>query len=248
MKMMIPPIITEALKRSKARQGGLVGLFEGTGIRRDIHTVLDIGANVGVITRKAYQSFPEATIHAFEPVATTYEVLCKNVVSMSDRVKTYPFGFMDKRGLEEINISSFNGANSIIRQSQEHKDLHAAMRHESGVGVVEVGKETIMVMTLDEFAKEHELTTIDLIKIDVEGVELEVLRGGRETLRDAVQHVMVELSFIRHGRRSRNWMEVCNELYDAGFMLIDLYDVGRGYYEKDGRNITAQVDAHFSKS
>jgi hypothetical protein len=43
-------------------------------------------------------------------------------------------------------------------------------------------------------------------------------------------------------------MEVCNELYDAGFMLIDLYDVGRGYYEKDGRNITAQVDAHFSKS
>jgi hypothetical protein len=57
MKMMIPPIITEALKRSKARQGGLVGLFEGTGIRRDIHTVLDIGANVGVITRMAYQSF-----------------------------------------------------------------------------------------------------------------------------------------------------------------------------------------------
>lgn len=248
MEMMIPPIIVEALKRRKAKQSGLIGPFEGTGIRRDIHTVLDIGANVGVVARMAYHSFPEATIHAFEPVAATYEVLCKNMASMSDRVKTYPFGFMDRRGTAEINISSFNGASSIVHQSQEHKDVHASMRHEAGMGVVEVGKEMIMVRTLDEFAKELELEKIDLIKIDVEGVELEVLRGGRETLNDAVQHVMVELSFLRHGRRSRNWMEVCNELYDAGFMLVDFYDVGRGYYEKDGRIITAQVDAHFSKS
>jgi hypothetical protein len=71
--------------------------------------------------------------------------------------------------VEAINISSFNGASSIIHQSQEHKDVHAAMRHEAGVGVVEVGAEMITVMTLDEFAKEYELTTIDPIKIDVEG-------------------------------------------------------------------------------
>jgi FkbM family methyltransferase len=232
-------LISDAIRGKKVKQRGRTGIFAGTGISRDIRTVFDIGANVGDMVRMAYESFPQATIHAFEPVDATYRTLCANVASMSDRVRTYRFGFMDTSGPMEINISSFHGASSVLRQSEEHADVHR------DIGVKEVGKETIEVRRLDQFVEESAIGTIDLVKIDVEGVELQVLKGGRKALRNDIQHVMVELSFLRSGRRSKNWIEVAGELHDAGFMLIDVYDVA--HYEKGGRTYTAQLDAHFSK-
>jgi len=86
---------------------------------------------------------------------------------------------------------------------------------------------------------------IDIIKIDVEGVEKEVIEGGRETFKNKVDNVFMELSFLRRNRESQYWIEICKLLYDLGFILINIYDVAR--YVENGRQYVAQMDVFFSK-
>jgi hypothetical protein len=62
--------------------------------------ILDIGANDGRWLTTVYEIFPRATIHAFEPVPTTFEALCSNV-EKRPRVRTYCQGFSS----EAKNIS-----------------------------------------------------------------------------------------------------------------------------------------------
>jgi hypothetical protein len=86
---------------------------------------------------------------------------------------------------------------------------------------------------------------IDIVKIDVEGTELEVIEGGTETFKNKVDNVFIELSFVRRNRESPYWVQICKLLYDLGFMLINVYDVAR--YVADGRQYVAQMDAIFTK-
>jgi hypothetical protein len=86
---------------------------------------------------------------------------------------------------------------------------------------------------------------IDIVKIDVEGTELEVIEGGRETFENKVDNVFIELSFLRRNRESAYWLEICKLLYDLGFILINIYDVAR--YIKNDREYVAQMDVFWTK-
>jgi FkbM family methyltransferase len=71
-------------------------------------------------------------------------------------------------------------------------------------GVIQPSREaiTIPVMTIDEFVAKRELAP-DFVKIDVEGMELDVLRGGDQTFRECVRTIILELHYdalVRHGQ------------------------------------------------
>jgi len=73
----------------------------------------------------------------------------------------------------------------------------------------------------------------------------EVIEWGRETLKNQVDNVLVEISLLRRNRESEYWLDICYDLQELGFMLINLYDVAR--YERKDRTYLAQMDAYFSK-
>jgi len=70
--------------------------------------------------------------------------------------------------------------------------------------------------------KEQGIKHIDLIKIDVEGVEKEVLEGGINTLRDKIDNVFVEISPLRKSPDSSDYLEVFKMLHNCGFAFIDV--------------------------
>jgi Methyltransferase FkbM domain len=109
----------------------------------------------------------------------------------------------------------------------------------------EIGEEIIEVRTPDSFVESHRIDKIDIMKIDVEGVEKEVLLGGIETLEKKVDIIFIELSFLRKNRKSPFWTEICQLLYNLGFELITIYDVAK--YVEDGQEYIAQMDAVFRK-
>ena len=231
------PKLFMAWDRRRRRGPNLSWPFSRTGIDRNIEVIFDVGANIGTVTKSAYDSFPHAKIYAFEPVKSTYATLCENLQRRTDRVLPFNIGFFNANQKIEINLSSFHPSSSIIEQS---KDITETYLH-----IKEIGKEEIEVRTMDSFVTEHSIGKIDVVKIDVEGVEREVIEGGRETLKNQVDNVLIELSLLRRNRESEYWLDICHDLYELGFMLINLYDVAR--YERKDRTYLAQMDAYFSK-
>lgn len=133
--------------------------------------ILDIGANDGRWLTSVYDIFPHATIHAFEPVPTTYEDLCTNV-GKNPRVRTYCQGFSSEPKTLSMQIYENPRANSM-----ETAEIQVGHRPLKTV--------TVECATLDAWLKESAIDEIDFIKIDVEGHELKVLNGGINLFREA---------------------------------------------------------------
>lgn len=127
--------------------------------------MLDIGSHTG--TYSIHLSKYCKTVYAFEPQKMTYYALCGSVcLSNCYNIEciNYGLGSVDQIGTKELNIISEDGGGSSI---QPQYNL--------------ISKEMIRVRTLDSF----NISNIGFIKIDVEGNELDVLKGSLNTLRES---------------------------------------------------------------
>jgi FkbM family methyltransferase len=138
--------------------------------------VLDIGANLGTFCLPLARKVPKHTYHAFEPQRIVYYQLCGNAfINGLDNVHCHNFGLSNRRDALLLEMPDYAsetniGAFSIDKQVRENE-------YECPT---KGATENIVLFPLDE--GEHR--NIRLIKIDVEGHELEVLKGAKKTLKD----------------------------------------------------------------
>lgn len=127
-------------------------------------TCLDIGANVGALTlAMARRVGRTGKVYAFEPGPLTYPRLARNVAlnaSIRDTVVALQLGVSDKEGTLYWNEEPDNRGNATLLQP-------------SGAPV--------RVVTVDGYFADEPLRRLTFVKIDVEGMEYEVLSGGRAT-------------------------------------------------------------------
>jgi FkbM family methyltransferase len=137
--------------------------------------VLDIGANLGTFCVPLARKIPKLTFHAFEPQRIVNYQLCANVIINSlDNVHTYQLALSDKD--DQLNLVMPDYANETnIGAFSIDKEVR---KNEYECATTSVTNK-IDLVPLDLFA----FSNIKLIKIDVEGHELEVLRGGIETIK-----------------------------------------------------------------
>ena len=125
----------------------------------------DVGANVGAITLAlAKYGGPAARVHAFEPGPPNLQRLRANLELNPDlaaRVDVVPAGVGDEPGELRWREEPDNPGNALLGPEGTH---------------------AVPVITLDHYAREHALRRVDFIKIDVEGMELAVMKGARQTL------------------------------------------------------------------
>jgi FkbM family methyltransferase len=144
---------------------------------------IDIGANYGYFSMR-YASKSNSII-SFEPVKRSYDILHANVqLNKFQNVFCYRLGLSNFEMDTFINIYNSSGNNSIyIRKiPQEHQ-------------LKQIGKEKINLVTLDTFfLKSKCKNRPDIMKIDVEGAELEVLIGSSEIIVKNRPIILVEYS------------------------------------------------------
>lgn len=111
-----------------------------------------------------------------------------------------------------VALGANSGERSVVRYSDGQF---------SGVGAPPGERDVMAVTTLDAFADEHGLQP-DMVKIDVEGMELDVLRGGARTFREAVSTIVLEVHYEPSGRLGQSITDLQAVLEDYGFRLESL--------------------------
>lgn len=135
--------------------------------------IIDAGANVGVASAWFLLSHPDARLLAIEPVSQNVHWLRKNLAT-DDRATIIQAALGETEGEVLMALSA---------HSAEH-----AVGDRPGVG----GSETVSCRRLDRLLDEQGITTIDLLKLDVEGSEMDALAGLGTRLRD-VRAIVAEV-------------------------------------------------------
>lgn len=150
----------------------------------------DIGANVGVFSLYA-ASIPGVSVRAFEPLASNFHVLSRNLQlnHLESCAIGYCIAFSGRTGLGILNVDSPAMGSALSHFGQEGEMSKYAQQ---GAPSATQG---MMGFTLDDFVERFSPPFPTHLKVDVDGLELEILGGAEMTLRDPrLRSAIVELS------------------------------------------------------
>jgi FkbM family methyltransferase len=193
--------------------------------------ICDIGANAGHWTSVLYEMNPRLKHVVFvEPQAKYLASLQKLTLPGVTKV-IHPCGLGEKS--ERRLIKGGTASASFLQADQQFDHFPDSL--------LEHQEEEVDLITLDKLYADSNHPIPDVIKIDVQGLELEVLKGGINLLRKT-KVLVIELSFRQFYKGQPSLSEVLKFLEDHSFVMID-----RGYEGKSWTNSreTVQQDAIF---
>lgn len=152
---------------------------------------VDVGAHIGLWARWLVKRFK--FVHAFEPVNEHADLFAKNVPALN-------------YNLHRVALGAGYGAVAIKEYPENTGQAHIA-----------AGEGDVTMLALDLYR----LADVDLIKVDVEGYELEVLKGAEKTLREWRPIVVVEQRGCDEGNFGRKRDEALGWLQALGMAPID---------------------------
>ncbi len=193
----------------------------------------DIGANVGVYSLYA-ATCRKVKALAFEPSAANFYVLDRNIQlnQATDRVTGYCLAFSDRTELGVLNLSAQQLGGSLNQfGAPGSKSPYATNNDNSTHGMLGI--------SIDTFMTEFEPTFPNYMKIDVDGLELSILKGARETLSDPRLHgLMVELSVTNTPENH----EAMVLLAEHGWRLISRGELQGGGVEQAANHFFGRAD------
>jgi FkbM family methyltransferase len=171
-----------------------------------IKTVLDVGANVGQFTTSIRKLLPEAKIYAFEPVEACFQDLARR--RQGDALfQAFPYALGAEDGSAELNVNDFTPSSSLLPTASAHVEEFPFTARTAGA--------TVEIRRLDSVVPALDLTEPMLIKLDVQGFEMQVINGGRETLARA-DVLITEISFAEFYEGQTSFEELYSEIQDLG--------------------------------
>jgi FkbM family methyltransferase len=173
---------------------------------QDVRVAFDCGAHHGRVTRSFLRAFPRATVYAFEPTPATFEILSRNLAGV-DRVELVNAAVGAERGTLDLYVQDWEQSNSLVDPGGDAASVK------------------VDVVPLGEFCAERGIRHIDLLKLDVEGYELQVLRGLEPMLRaQKVDVIYTEVRFEPFAPGCTHFLELVGYLRGFGYRFFGFYD------------------------
>jgi FkbM family methyltransferase len=170
-------------------------------------TVLDVGAHIGYYTLLMARLLDRCRgrVYAFEPNPETFAIL--------------------KEHVEMNELTHVTALNLALGASVGYAELYLGPSHHSGPASMfppacAEKRVAAEVSTLEEFVADSKLNRLDFIKMDVNGAEPDVLRGGREALAFYRPRMLMEVNppmLAQSGRRPRDLLLLLRDLGYAVF-------------------------------
>lgn len=178
--------------------------------------IVDVGANHGSWTREALKFFPYATYSLFEPQYWLKESI-GDILDKNPKVIFVPMGLGNKNGSFKFTIADRDDSSSFKYSEQEAEIL--------GLNQIEVP-----VITLNDYFIEKDLSSPDIIKIDAEGLDLQVLEGASNFF-GKTEIFLVEAAVVCN-TTDNTVIEVINFMDKNGYCLFDITDINRPFKPK----------------
>lgn len=182
-------------------------------LHQDIRTVLDVGSNEGQFIKTALALMPDAFIYGFEPNPQAIQKLETTELNWQ-KVKILPIAFGSNKTVLPLNISKFSPSSSFLRMNEQHITEFPGTETEQVVGVT--------VDRLDNIVKSLEAASGPfLLKIDVQGFEMEVLLGATGIF-DEISVIVCELNIAPLYENQYNFESIVAFMHQHHFQLIDI--------------------------
>ncbi|MBL7929456.1 MAG: FkbM family methyltransferase [Bacteroidia bacterium] len=163
--------------------------------------ILDVGANIGSTALFMANINPEAVIHAFEPHEGNFTKAQKNLsLNKFNKVTFHRFGLGNK-----------NESRKLYEVATENSGMNRILQEDSPLPFTEIS-----IRTMDDFTRGHGVEKVDLIKVDVEGFEMNVLGGAEQTLK-SFPVLFIELDDNNLRMNNFNAAMLVNHLRNAGY-------------------------------
>lgn len=206
LKLYKNSILSEIIYLNKFEKSELVFIEK---VLKKGDVFFDIGANIGLFSLVVSKKIgKKGKIYSFEPSSNIFERLCENInINYIKNINPQKLALSNEKGKAKFTVSldGYDAWNSLSKPS-------AGKRFDY---------EIVETETLDGFIKKHNLKgKIFLIKLDVEGWEIPVIKGGLEALSDKDAPIMM-VEFTEQNAINSGFS--CKELYqlitDLGYKL-----------------------------
>jgi FkbM family methyltransferase len=183
--------------------------------------IIDGGANRGAMTELFLQQYRSPVIHAFEPIPELVETL-KQKFAESRNVTVHGAAIGAEAKTISFNITNYLSSSSVLNPSALNKGIHGEkMDIRQVVEVQQVRLEDVMQGNRE----------IDLLKLDLQGYELEALKGcGR--LLERIKIITTEIEFVALYDGQPLFGDIDVFLRAHGFRMLNLYEL---YTHPDGQ-------------
>lgn len=173
--------------------------------------IFDIGAHFGQTSLHFKKCFPSASVHSFEPVLENFIELKFNTRHKKEI------------HLNHLALGSSVGTTYMLKgTSNQTHQVHCypekPLKNERA--------SSVRMETIDSYMIQNQIPHIDLLKIDVEGYELEVLKGASNAISNGkVKVILAECDFDSRDKQHTTFNDLWSHLKDKKFSFFGLYDV-----------------------
>jgi len=186
---------------------------------QDGDVFFDVGANVGIFSIYAALREPKAKVYAFEPEYSNLHQLKMNIINndLTHNIIPFAFAISDQTGVSYLHIQDFTPGAALSTEQRE------SINKTFGKDVI--WKEGIGTSTLDSISDNLDLQP-NLIKIDVDGNELKILKGGKKVFsNNKLRTIIIEMI-----ETLPNYSEIKKYLNDKGFELENKFEENQIWY------------------
>lgn len=234
LPQLLKPIIRKLLNafgfevHRRGSRSSLMGVLQSCkNVGLSPETVIDVGAAYGSFDLQCYKVFPDTKYILVEPLEE-YKPFLEVVTRSIPNAEFILAAAAAEPGETTINVHPDLVGSSLYLEDED-SNINGVPR-------------TVPAVTLDCLAKDSRLKAPFLIKIDVQGAELDVLLGAEETLRDA-EYIILEVSLLEFFNGGPQFYDVVTFMKSRGFVAYDI--CGLQYRPLD--NALSQVDMAFVK-
>ncbi len=233
IKKVVNAIGLDIVRISNSPYYSLLGLKNLPNFRR----VIDVGANKGQFASHISKFFPEAIIYSFEPIPVMYQEL-KNLAETCMKGRLFVFNLAIGEQVGTIDMffhTTHSPSSSFLKTTNLCEDLYPFTKEQK--------TSKVKITTLDCWVEDSKISLEPeiLIKLDVQGYEDRVIKGGVETFKKAKACIM-EVCLDKLYEGQTDFKELCMMLYDLGFCYAGNLEQT---YASDGHVI--YIDAVFMK-